>query len=119
MMRKSTIAFALIALAAAALAAELAHGIWRTGTDAPALARMERMTAALGLTDPALFTEARYTRHLSQADLFTPFQDAPLSFEHFPSGSLLVPPRHFGPAGGFAPGAGRGNGPSGREEGGQ
>ena len=50
----------------------------------------------LGLTDLALFTEARYTRHPSQADLHTPFQDHPLSFDHFPSGSLLSPPRWRG-----------------------
>jgi hypothetical protein len=39
-----------------------------------------------------LFTEARYTRHLSQTDRFTPFQDHPLALEHFPSGSLLAIP---------------------------
>ena len=44
------------------------------------------------LTDLSLFTEARYTRHLSQADGFTPFQDHPMAFEHFPSGSLVTPP---------------------------
>ena len=45
----------------------------------------------LGLTDLCLFTEARYTRHLSQADLASAFQDHPMSFEHFPSGSLTLP----------------------------
>ena len=45
----------------------------------------------LGLTDLALFTEARYTRHLSQSDLHTAFQDHPMSLEHFPSGSLYLP----------------------------
>lgn len=51
-----------------------------------------RLVAALDLTDLSLFTEARYTRHLSQADLHTGFQDHPLALEHFPSGSLLAPP---------------------------
>lgn len=51
-----------------------------------------RLVRQLGLTDLALFTEARYTRHPSQADLNTPFQDHPLGLEHFPSGSLLAPP---------------------------
>ncbi len=46
----------------------------------------------LELTDLCLMTEASYTRHLSQADLHTPFQDSPLSLEHFPSGSILKPP---------------------------
>jgi hypothetical protein len=27
------------------------------------------------------------------ADLHAPFQDSPLSLEHFPSGSLVTPPR--------------------------
>ncbi|WP_411293302.1 hypothetical protein [Thiohalomonas denitrificans] len=49
----------------------------------------------LRLTDLCLFTEARYTRHPSQADLHTPFQDHPLALEHFPSGSLVGPPRHL------------------------
>jgi hypothetical protein len=53
------------------------------------------LTVSLGLTDLALFTEARYTRHPSQADLHTPFQDHPLSFDHFPSGSLIGPPQHL------------------------
>lgn len=49
----------------------------------------------LQLTDLALFTEARYTRHPSQADLHAAFQDHPLSLEHFPSGSLMPPPAHL------------------------
>lgn len=50
------------------------------------------LVRTLGLTDLCLFTEARYTRHPSQADLFTAFQDHPAALEHFPSGSLLTPP---------------------------
>ena len=45
----------------------------------------------LRLTDLCLFTEARYTRNPALADLHSPFQDHPLSFEHFPSGSLVMP----------------------------
>lgn len=48
--------------------------------------------AKLKLTDLCLFPEARYTRHLSQADLHSAFQDHPLSLEHFPSGSFTAPP---------------------------
>jgi len=44
----------------------------------------------LGLTDLALWTEARYTRHPSQADLFSAFQDFPSSLDHFPAGSVVV-----------------------------
>ena len=45
----------------------------------------------LRLTDLSLWTEARYTRHPSQADVFTAFQDFPSSFEHFPAGSIIGP----------------------------
>lgn len=58
---------------------------------AGALAGEAGLAARLGLTDLCLFTEARYTRHLSQADLHSAFQDHPLAFEHFPSGSLTAP----------------------------
>lgn len=48
----------------------------------------------LQLTDLSIWTEARYSRHPSQSDVFTPFQDFPGSLEHFPSGALLAPPRY-------------------------
>jgi hypothetical protein len=46
----------------------------------------------LGLTDLCLSTEARYTRHLSQADWHAAFQSHPLALDHFPSGSIIGPP---------------------------
>jgi len=46
----------------------------------------------LHITDLCLFTEARYTRHITQADMHSPFQDHPTSMEHFPSGSIVKPP---------------------------
>lgn len=49
----------------------------------------------LNLTDLCLVTEARYTRHPSMADLHTPFQEHPLSLEHFPSGSFIALPPHM------------------------
>ena len=58
----------------------------------PALDAEAAMVERLGLTDLVLFTEARYTRHPSQADLFSAFQDHPFALDHFPSGSLLPPP---------------------------
>lgn len=53
------------------------------------------LVADLGLTDLCLSSEARYTRHPSQADLHAAFQDHPLALEHFPSGSLIPPPAHL------------------------
>jgi hypothetical protein len=50
-----------------------------------------QLVARLSLTDLSLWTEARYTRHPSVADLFSPFQDFPGAFEHFPAGGLMAP----------------------------
>ena len=50
------------------------------------------LVRALGLSDLAIWTEARYTRHPSQADFFSAFQDSPGALEHFPAGSVVSPP---------------------------
>ncbi len=50
------------------------------------------LVSELGLSDLALSTEARYTRHLTLADRHSAFQDHPTSFDHFPSGSIFLPP---------------------------
>jgi len=55
------------------------------------LPAQRQLVAVLSLTDLALWTEARYTRHPSMTDLFSPFQDHPGSPEHFPAGALLAP----------------------------
>jgi len=56
------------------------------------LEEMGRTVKELELTDLSLFMEARYTRHPSQSDLQTAFQDHPMAMEHFPSGSLMKVP---------------------------
>jgi len=61
----------------------------------PSLVQRINMVNDLQLTDLSLFTDARYTRHPSMADLNTAFQDHPLSLEHFPSGTFIAPPRHL------------------------
>jgi hypothetical protein len=89
--RSSTLALTLLALLFAAFAATLFDAALPRAADREAA---RTLVAQLGLTDLALFTEARYTRHPSQADLHSAFQDHPLALEHFPTGSLLPPPRH-------------------------
>jgi len=59
------------------------------------LAEGRRVAMRLGLTDLALWTEARYTRHPAMADRFSPFQNSPAGLDHFPAGSLLAPPPHL------------------------
>lgn len=65
----------------------------RQKTAVAVLKQRADMVHEYDLTDLALFTEARYTRHVTQADLHSAFQDHPMSFEHFPSGSLYLPPQ--------------------------
>jgi hypothetical protein len=84
----------LVGMALAGLASE---ACWLHADQRQRQANGHRTAAAtvrrLGLTDLALFTEARYTRHPTQADRFAPFQDHPGALEHFPSGSVVGPPR--------------------------
>ncbi len=93
--RKAPAFLALLAAALAAFGASLLHARWAgEGADAR-LAANRHLAGRLGLTDLCLFTDARYTRHPSLADVHSPFQDYPLSLEHFPSGSLVGPPPHL------------------------
>ena len=80
-------------LAAALLAAAAAgHAATRRASAAGELALQAALVSRFELTDLCLFTEARYTRHPAVADRFSPFQDHPGAFEHYPSGSLAAPP---------------------------
>jgi hypothetical protein len=92
--RPSTLALTLLAFAAAAFALTLLDAALPRAQREAESAQTGALVARLGLTDLALFTEARYTRHPTQADLHSAFQDHPLALEHFPTGSLVPPPRH-------------------------
>jgi hypothetical protein len=92
--RPSTLALTLLAVAAAAFAATLLDAALPRAQREAELNETRALVARLGLTDLALFTEARYTRHPTQADLHSALQDHPLALEHFPTGSLLPPPKH-------------------------
>ncbi len=91
-MRKSTFFLLFIVFCLALLSGlfvfgeRRVDGFGRTGAD------LQELTSALKLTDISFSTDARYTRHPSQADLFSAFQDYPGSIEHFPSGSVVAPP---------------------------
>lgn len=91
-MRKSNIFLLYLAANVLLVALMFVHASMKRGQEMGALTKREEMVRGLELTDLCLFTEASYTRHLSQADLHTPFQDSPMALEHFPSGSLVAPP---------------------------
>ena len=94
-LRKSDIFFLAVLLQAAALAVLFLHGGSEAGRRAPFLAEERGIVEALGLTDLCLFTDARYTRNPAVADRATPFQDGPLTMDHFPSASIVPPPPHL------------------------
>jgi hypothetical protein len=94
--RGSSRAAALFVGLGGAFLAALAHAGLAGAAAESRRAETRALVADLGLTDLALFTEARYTRNPALADLHSAFQDGPLTFEHFPSGSLVAPPHDFG-----------------------
>ena len=55
--------------------------------------KLEEMVHTLGLTDLAISTEARYTRHVAVTDKLAPFMDHLGSIEHFPSGTFYSSPQ--------------------------
>ena len=95
-MRKSTLFFLSLDILVALAAAAWTHAAYQREQGQAALQERADMVKQLDLTDLCLFTEARYTRHPTQADLHSPFQDHPMSLEHFPSGSLLAPRKGIG-----------------------
>lgn len=67
------------------------HGLYKADIMNKTSIRNKDIVRELGLTDLCVYTDAIYTRNPAVADLSMPFQDSPLSMEHFPTGSLLTP----------------------------
>ncbi len=91
-MRKSNLFLISIAVSLVLIFLMFAHASFQQNAEIQSIKEKMDLVGKLELTDLCLFTEASYTRHLSQADLHTAFQDSPMSLEHFPSGSLVGPP---------------------------
>lgn len=91
-MRPATLLLLIVALLLAADAGLLAAGQMRRATISRELPLLHTVTAALGLSDLCVATEARYTRHPAVSDPVAPFMDHPGAMEHFPTGSFWAPP---------------------------
>lgn len=91
-MRPSNLALGVLAVLAGTCLLVFCLFFRSTVADEQKLTNNRALVEKFGLTDLALFTEARYTRHPTQADLHSALQDHPGAFDHFPSGSLLPPP---------------------------
>ncbi len=94
-LRRSTIFLGITGLFVLILGGLFLHASGKVGASGSLFARKTALVRQLELTDLCLFTEASYTRHLSMTDLSTPFQNAPMSLEHFPTGALVGPPPHL------------------------
>jgi len=94
-MRESGICLSLLVICILLLGLMFAHASLQQRADGFFIERLAAVVKDLELTDLALFTEARYTRHLSQADRFAAFQDHPAALEHFPTGSIAGPPQRL------------------------
>jgi predicted glycosyltransferase involved in capsule biosynthesis len=90
--RKSNFYFAFLAVLFVLAIFMFLHAAYRNERAAGMLSEQRALLRRLPLTDLCLFTEASYTRHLSQADRHTAFQSSPVALEHFPSGSIHLPP---------------------------
>ncbi|MBE0559000.1 MAG: hypothetical protein IH628_17365 [Proteobacteria bacterium] len=95
MLRRSNLFLFFLAVNIALLFLLFVHAGYRQRADATVLRQKTEMVRTLGLSDICLFTEASYTRHPSQSGIHTPFQDSPMSLEHFPSGAIVMPPPTF------------------------
>lgn len=91
-MRKSSIFLGFIGVCTLALGLAFLHARLQTAGDLPYLRQEIKVVETLQLTDLCLTTEARHTRHPSQADWHSPFQSHPGALDHFPSGGIIQPP---------------------------
>jgi hypothetical protein len=93
--RKSESFILFIAVCTGLFLLMFVHASFKEKNSMPSLKEKRKIVRELELTDLCLFTDARYTRHPSMADLSTPFQDHPMSLEHFPSGAIMPPSSHL------------------------
>jgi len=91
-MRKSDIFILFLTASSLLVLVTVVDAILQQEASTELLQNRSKLVEELDLTDLALFTEARYTRHITQADLHSAFQDHPMGLEHFPSGSIQPPP---------------------------
>jgi len=93
--RRSDIFLLYIAANLSILVLAFVHADLSRETARESLVEKSEMVKSLELTDLCLFTDARYARHPAVADMHSAFQDMPMAFEHFPSGSIMIPPPHI------------------------
>ena len=94
-MRKSSVYLLYASINILAVCLAVVHAAYTREAATGMLMEKSEIVKRLELTDLCLFTDARYTRHPAMADMNSAFQDMPMAFEHFPSGSLMTPPPYM------------------------
>ncbi|MGO9380362.1 MAG: hypothetical protein ACLPN1_03230 [Dissulfurispiraceae bacterium] len=94
-MRKSNVYLIFVSFCLILIFLMLIHASYARERAKKHLLESEELVRKLELTDLCLFTDARYTRNPAMADMHSAFQDAPMAFDHFPSGSIMPPPPHL------------------------
>ena len=87
-MRKSNVFLGVLFTGGCLFLLAMVLSCLQSRADLAGIGRTRTEVERLRLTDLCLFTEARYTRNPSQADLHSAFQDHPFALEHFPAGSF-------------------------------
>ena len=91
--RPASAALALFALLLAAQVAVLGVVADQRARQGERARELRPLAAQLGLSDLALSTEARYTRHPAVSDALVVVMDHPGAIDHFPSTLFFATPR--------------------------
>lgn len=90
--RPSRVLFALLAVELAIAVALAGYGSSRCARSRSSRPSGRILVAGLALADLALWSDASYCRHPSEAGFFTAHADHPSAMDHFPAGSVVPPP---------------------------
>ena len=82
--------FAILLVSQTLLHLHVEKARWR---QSQSFSDLRPLVALLGLSDLAISTEARYTRHPALSDLAVVFMDHPGAIDHFPSTLFFAAPR--------------------------
>jgi hypothetical protein len=92
-MRPSLYLFGVLLLLAALTGGLADASLNKRGMQQENVLLLQRVVFHLGLSDLALSTEARYTRHPAISDAVVVSMDHPGAIDHFPSTFFWAPPR--------------------------
>jgi len=91
---RPSISLLMVLMVLSVLGSAVTHAVLvKRGGQAESFRMLQGMVANLGLSDVALSTEARYTRHPAVSDPVVVSMDHPGAIDHFPSTFFWAPVR--------------------------